>query len=46
MKHQGWSVKCYMEKVKAFFEEIKQTLADDIDPKLTLQKMEALIHLK
>ena len=46
VKHQGRSVKCYMERVKAAFEEIKQTPADDFDPELTLQKMEAIIHLK
>ena len=46
VKHQGRSVKCYMERVKAVFEEIKQTPADDCNPELTLQKMEAIIHLK
>ena len=46
VKHQGRSVKCYMERVKAVFDEIKQTPADDFDPELTLQKMEAIIHLK
>ena len=42
VKHQGRCVKCYMERVKAIFEEIKQTPADDFDPELTLQKMEAI----
>ena len=46
VKHQGGSVNCYMERVKAVFEEIKQTQAGDFDPELTLQKMEANIHLK
>ena len=40
VKHQGRSVACYMERVKAVFEEIKQTPADAFDPELTLQKME------
>jgi len=35
-----------MERVKAGFEEIKQTPADDFDPELVLHKMEAIIHLK
>ena len=46
MKRQGRSVKCDMERVKAAFEEIKQTPDGDFDPELTLQKMEANIHLK
>ena len=46
VKHQGRSVKCYMERVKAVFEEIKQTPADAFDPELTLQKTEAILHLK
>ena len=46
VKHQGRSVKCYMERVKAVFEEIKQTPTDDFSPELTLQKMEAIMKLK
>ena len=46
VKHQGRSVKCYMEIVKAVFEEIKQTPAGDFDPGPRLHKMEAVIHLK
>ena len=46
VKHQGRSVKCYMERVRAVFDEIKQTPADDFNPELTLQKMETVIHLK
>ena len=45
-KHQGRSVKCYIERVKAVFEEIKHTPVGDFDPELTLQKMEAVIQLK
>ena len=45
VKHQGRSVKCYMERVKAVVQEIKQTPADDFDPELTLQKMEAIIYI-
>ena len=46
VKRQGRSVKCYMERVKAVCDEIKQTPADEVNPELTLQKMEAIIHLK
>ena len=46
MKHQGRNVKCYMEMVKAVFQEIKQTPADDFDPELTLQKVEAILYIK
>ena len=46
VKHQSRSVKCYMERVKTVFDEIKQTPADDFNPELTLQKVEAIIHLK
>ena len=46
VKHQGRSVKCYMEKVKAVFQDIKHTPADDFDPELTLHKMEAIICMK
>ena len=46
VKHQGSRVKCYMEGVKAVFEEIKQTPANDFNPELTLQKMEAILDLK
>jgi len=45
-KHQGRSVKCYMARVKAVFDEIKQTPTDDFHPELTLQKMEAITYLK
>ena len=46
VKYQGRSIKCYMERVKAVFKEIEQTPAGDFDPELTLDKMEAIIHLK
>ena len=46
VKHQGRSVKCYIQRVKTVFEEIKHTSADDFDPELTFQKMEVIIQLK
>ena len=46
VKHQGRSVTCYMERVEAAFEEIKQTPADDFNPELTLQNMEAIMYMK
>jgi len=46
VKHQGRSVKCYMERIKAVFEGIKQTPTDDLNPELTLHKMEAILYLK
>ena len=46
LKHQGRIAKCYVERVNAVFEEIKQTPADDFNPELTLHKTEASIHLK
>ena len=39
VKHQGRSIKCYIEKVKAAFDEIKQTPVEDFNPELTLQEI-------
>ena len=46
VKHQNRSVKCYIDKIKAAFDEIEQTPAEDFNPELTLQKMETIIYLK
>ena len=46
VKHQGRLRQILDGKGKAVFAEIKQTPADDFNPELTLQKMEAIIHLK
>jgi len=46
VKHQGRASYATWKRVKAVFEEIKQTPADAFDPELTLQKMEAIVHLK
>jgi len=37
-KHQGRSIKCYMERVEAVFEEIKQTPAKQIKPKGSIRQ--------
>jgi len=46
VKHQNRSAKCYIERVKTAFDEIKQTPTDEFNPGLTFQKMEAILHLK
>ena len=46
LKHQGRSVKYYLSRVEAIFDEINNTLADEFDPEKTLAMMEPRLKIK
>ena len=41
-KHQGRSIKCYVERVRSIFDETKHTPADELNPEQILARMEAI----
>ena len=45
-KHQGISIKCYMERVRSVFDEIKHMPAEDFNAEKILAKMETIIPSK
>ena len=45
-KHQCNSIKCYMERIKSIFDEIKHTPAEEFNPEKILARMETIIPSK
>ena len=45
-KHQGRSIKCYVERIKSVFYTIKHTPAEEFNPERILAKMETIILSK